>query len=464
MEHGPHIMEQFLNKNFVLCSMLQAHCSMLKSALKIVEALNAAGHIAYFAGGAVRDQLLDRKVADVDIATSAKPVEIEKLFPKTHPLGKEFGVMLVILNKHAFEVATFRGESNYDGRRPGKVFFTNAEEDAKRRDFTVNGLFYDPLEKKVLDFVNGQHDLKLKVIRFIGSPEERIQEDHLRLLRAVRFKNTLGFEFEPKTKEAIEANANLIKKISGERIRDELNKMFEDEHRAQAVRDLEQFGLLEILLPELMRLKGLPQPTKYHREGDAFTHSLGSLAALPKNISLAVAWAALFHDLGKADTLRHDPDRIRYPGHAEKSAEIADLILRRLKFDNATRAKITWLIGHHMLFGDLPKMRPARRHEYFMHPWFADLIKVCAADVGGTRPADYQLQKKIVKMWKTETQEKLLPPPKELLTGVEIIEKLHVPVGPQVGRLKKILYDAQVEGLVQSREEAIKFLEKCLKR
>lgn len=437
---------------------------MLKSAFKIVEALSAAGHTAYFAGGAVRDQLLDRKVADVDIATSAKPAEIEKLFEKTHPLGKEFGVMLVLLKKHAFEVATFRGEADYDGRRPGKVFFTKPKEDALRRDFTINGLFYDPIKKKILDFVNGQHDLKLKVIRFIGKPEERVQEDHLRLLRAVRFKNLLSFEYEPKTAEAVKKYAPLIKKISGERIRDELNKMFENEHRASALRDLDNFGLLDIIIPELSKLKGLAQPLKFHREGDAYTHSIGSLAALPKKANLAVTWATLLHDIGKPETLRHDPDRIRYPGHAEKSAEIAKKILRRLKFDNATSAKIVWLINHHMLFGDLEKMRPARRHEYFMHPWFADLIKVCAADIGGTRPAKYDLQRRIVKMWKTETQEKLLAAPKDLMSGDEIIRELNIPVGPQVGRFKKILYDAQVEGLVTSKEEAIRFLEKCLKR
>ena len=436
---------------------------MLKSALKIVEALTQAGHTAYFAGGAVRDQLLDRKINDVDIATSAKPEDVEKLFPKTHPLGREFGVMLIIFKRHAFEVASFRGEENYDGRRPGNVFFTNAEEDTKRRDFTVNGLFYDPLKKKVLDFVNGQHDLKLKVIRFIGNPDERVREDHLRLLRAVRFRNTLNFEYEPKTAEAVTRHAMLIQQISGERIRDELNKMLENENRGQAIRDLEYFGLLEILVPELTLLKKLPQPTEFHREGDTFTHSLGSLATLPKTASSTVAWATLLHDVGKAETIQKT-DHIRYPGHAEKSAKIAGNILKRLCFDNASRAKITWLITNHMTFYDLPKMRPAKRHRFFTHPWFADLAKVCLADVRGTQPVELKWYRNIIKMWRSETQEKLLPAPKPLLSGDEIIRELHIPRGHEIGRLKRILHDARVEGLVKNRTEAIQFLEKCLRR
>jgi poly(A) polymerase len=179
---------------------------------------------------------------------------------------------------------------------------------------------------------------------------------------------------------------------------------------------------------------------------------------------VAVAWATLLHDIGKATTIRHDPDRIRYPGHAEKSAEIAEKILHRLKFDNATRAKIVWLISKHMLFGDLVKMRAAHRHDYFTHPWFPELVQVCLADIRGTRPADYSLYRQVVHQWKSETQMKLLPPPKPLLTGAEIIQSLHIPKGPQVGRLTRILHDAQVEGLVKSRAEALEFLNKCLQR
>ncbi len=437
---------------------------MLKSAGKIVDILNQNSFTAYFAGGAVRDQLLNRKVSDIDIATNATPTEIEKLFEKTHPIGREFGVMLVIFGKHAFEVATFRGEGNYDGRRPREVFFTNAEEDARRRDFTVNGMFFDPRRKRVLDFVGGQKDLKKKIIRFIGNAEERVREDFLRILRGVRFRNLLNFEYEETTKNAIQKHAHLLQQISGERIRDELGKIFENENRGKAVRDLEGFGILEILIPELTRLRKLPQPSKYHLEGDCFTHSLAAFASLPKSANLATAWATILHDIGKAETIREIAGEISYPSHAEVGVKIAEKILHRFRFDNATRAKIVWLIAHHMNFFEIPKMRLARKHEFFTHPWFTDLVKLTAADIRGTSPANFSLHRKIVSEWKIHAREKLLPPPRELLNGEEIISELHIAKGPEVGKLKRILKDAQIEGLVDSREEAIRFLEKCLQR
>ncbi len=437
---------------------------MWKTATKIVQTLQSAGHTTYFAGGAVRDLLLNRQLSDIDIATSANPDEVAKLFQKTHPIGKEFGVTLVLAGKHAFEVATFRSESDYDGRRPSKVFFTNAEEDAKRRDFTINGLFYDPLKKRVLDYVRGQHDLKLKVVRFIGDAAERVQEDHLRLLRAIRFRNALGFEYETRTARAVRQHAHLIAKISAERVSAELTKMLTDPSRANAVRDLDRFGLLAILLPELVRLKGMAQPTQYHKEGDAFTHSLGSLATLAQRTDATVAWATLLHDLGKATTYHELAGVISFPGHAQAGAVIANKVLRRLKLDNATRAKICWLIEQHMTLGDLTKMRPAHRHRYFTHPWFGDLMRVCRADIHGTRPANECLLREVRHLWKTETKEKLLPMPRELLTGSEIMHELKIAAGPSIGRLKRVLYDAQVEGLVQDRAGAITFLEKCLRR
>ncbi|MBU1089305.1 CCA tRNA nucleotidyltransferase [Patescibacteria group bacterium] len=437
---------------------------MLKSAEKIVDILAQNGFTAYFAGGAVRDRLLNRKVSDIDIATNAKPDDVEKLFEKTHPIGREFGVTLVIFGKHAFEVATFRGEKNYDGRRPREVFFTNAEEDARRRDFTVNGMFFDPRKKRVLDFVGGEKDLKKRLIRFIGNAEERVREDFLRILRGVRFRNLLNFEYEETTKKAIRENGLLLLQISGERIRDELGKIFENENRGKAVRDLEEFGILEVLIPELTKLRKLPQPQKYHLEGDCFTHSLAAFSSLPKSANLALAWATLLHDIGKAETIRETAGEISYPSHAERGVLLAEKILHRFRFDNATRAKIVWLIGRHMDFFQIPEMRGARQHEFFTHPWFTDLVKLTAADIRGTSPANFSLHRKIVRGWKTHAEEKLLPPPRELLNGEEIIRELHIAKGPAVGRLKRILKDAQIEELVGSRKEAVKFLESCLKR
>jgi poly(A) polymerase len=437
---------------------------MLKSAEKIVRILRENGFESYFAGGAVRDRLLNRKTADVDIATAATPDEVEKIFPKTKALGREFGVVLVIFGRHAFEVATFRGERDYDGRKPAEVFFTNAREDAQRRDFTVNGMFFDPLAGKILDFVGGQKDLKKRTIRFIGDPEKRAGEDFLRILRGVRLRNILNFEYDEPTRNAIRKFAPRLREISGERIRDELTKILENENRGRALRDLAELGILEIVIPEIWKLRGLAQPLNWHREGDVFTHSLGSLASLPKNSSAALALATLLHDIGKAETFREIDGEIEYPGHAEKSAEIAENILKRLKFDNATRAKIIWLVAHHMSFFDIPKMRLARKHEFFVHPWFTDLVRLTAADIRGTSPANFSLQRKIVREWREHAGEKLLPPARPLLNGDEIARELFVPRGPQLGRLTRILHDAQVEGLVNSRTDAVEFLEKCLKR
>lgn len=437
---------------------------MLKSAEKIVRILREHNFESYFAGGVVRDQLLNRKTADVDIATSATPTEIEQIFPRTKAIGREFGVMLVLFGKHTFEVATFRGERDYDGRRPGKVFFTSAAEDAKRRDFTVNGMFWDPVARKVLDFVGGQKDLKKQLIRFIGNADERASEDFLRILRGVRFRNLLNFEYDEPTKNAILKHAHELQEISGERIRDELTKILENENRGRALRDLAEFGILDVVLPELLKLKNLQQPSLWHREGDVFTHSLASLASLPKSASATLACATLLHDVGKAETLRTQNGEIAYPGHAEKSALIAEKILRRLKFDSATRAKVVWLVAHHMNFFDIPKMRLARRHEFFVHPWFADLVKLTAADIRGTSPANFGLHRQVTREWKIHTTEKLLPAASPLLNGEEISRELFVPRGRELGRLIRILKDAQVEGLVRNRDEAIKFLEKCLQR
>ncbi|MCF7836902.1 CCA tRNA nucleotidyltransferase [Candidatus Gracilibacteria bacterium] len=437
---------------------------MLKSAEKIVQILQANGFESYFAGGAVRDFLLGRKISDVDIATSATPAEVEKLFPHTKPLGREFGVILVIFGKHAFEVATFRGERNYDGRRPGEVFFTTAEEDAQRRDFTVNGMFRNPVGGKILDFVGGQKDLKKQILRFIGIAEERVSEDFLRILRGVRFRNLLNFEYDEPTRIAIQKNSHQLREISGERIRDELTKILEDENRGRAVRDLAEFGILEVVLPEIWELKNLQQPEQWHREGDCLTHSLAAVASLPKSASATLALATILHDVGKAETFREENGEISYPGHAEAGVQIAEKILRRLKFDGATRAKIVWLIAHHMNFFDIPKMRLARKHEFFVHPWFPDLVRLTAADIRGTSPADFSLQRKVVKEWKIHLNEKLLPAPKPLLNGDEISRELCVTKGPALGRLTRILRDAEIEGLVRSRKEAVEFLEKCLKR
>nr|MBP7057048.1 CCA tRNA nucleotidyltransferase [Candidatus Gracilibacteria bacterium] len=265
---------------------------MKAAALTILEKLRQSGFEAYFAGGSVRDMLLGKPAKDYDIATSATPDQIETLFAKTRSIGKHFGVMLVEEAGHHIEVATFRADSDYsDGRRPDGVTFTTAQEDVKRRDFTINGLLYDPIEDKVLDFVDGQIDLKEHLIRFIGNPADRIQEDSLRILRAIRFKNRLGFRYHPDTFEALRQYSHLVTRVSSERIRDELNFLLLDASRSDSIRDLHEFGLLQILLPEIEKLRGVTQPFEYHTEGDAFEHTLHALESIGKTTNLTLVWA-----------------------------------------------------------------------------------------------------------------------------------------------------------------------------
>ncbi len=298
------------------------------TAIDLVKTLHKAGFQAYFAGGCVRDMLMGNAPKDIDIVTDALPDELEELFEHTIPIGKQFGVIIVVQNGHHFEIATFRSDSGYsDGRRPDAVTFTTAENDAKRRDFTINGMFYDPIAEKYLDYINGLKDLKAKLIRFIGNADERIQEDHLRLLRAIRFRNQFDFQYEPDTYEAVKKYAPLIlEKVSKERIRDELNKMIMDKTLpSMAFEDMSHLGILELIIPELEKLRGCAQPMKFHKEGDVWTHTMAALDSLPPDASLLARWATLLHDIGKPDTFELK-ERIRFNSHASMGAKIAGKI------------------------------------------------------------------------------------------------------------------------------------------
>ena len=255
---------------------------------KIVHRLRNAGHEAFFAGGCVRDSLMGKVPHDFDIATSARPEQVQALFPRTVPVGVQFGVVLVVENGQEYQVATFRSDGAYlDGRHPQSVTFTTAEGDARRRDFTINGLFYDPVGKRVLDFVGGQQDLKTRTLRAIGNPADRFAEDKLRLLRGIRFASTLGFEIESATWDAIRAGASAIREVSAERIRDELVKIFVCSGRVRGFDLLDASGLMAKILPEISSLKGCEQPPDYHPEGDVFVHTRLMLSLLPERVPVA---------------------------------------------------------------------------------------------------------------------------------------------------------------------------------
>ena len=449
---------------------------MLNTAVQIVKKFQEAGYEAYFAGGSVRDMLMEREPVDYDIATSATPDEIESLLgngklritDEEHhsvsiiPIGKQFGVMMAVINGHNFEIATFRSDSSSsDGRRPDAVIFTSAKEDAVRRDFTINGLFYDPITKKVLDFVDGQKDIKDKIIRFIGEPHERIKEDHLRLLRGVRFKNNLGFTYDSLTKKALEELSHLVKDISQERISDELTKMLLNPRRAHNMRELDDFGILEKILPEITAGKGVKQPTQYHQEGDVFTHILKSLHDMPEEfVSKEMVWSVFLHDLAKPQTFEKKPDRIHFNSHAELSAEIAGRVLRRLKFSKAEINKITWLIEHHMTIGFIPEMRRAHQVALFWHPWFLDLMHLHYCDEHGSMPIDLSLYNRVMKIYDEFKKEPILEDHfKPILSGDDLQKKFKLKPGPKIKEILQSLREAQIEGVVKNEGEAVKFVE-----
>ena len=440
---------------------------MQQTAITIIKKLQDNGYQALFAGGCVRDLLLKKDPEDFDIATNAKPETIEHLFEKTYPIGKHFGVILINENNHHFEIATFRSDAGYtDGRRPEYVTFTNAKEDANRRDFTINGIFHDPITKKFHDYVHGITDLKRGLLRFIGHADQRIQEDHLRMLRAIRFKNRFHLEYEEATQKAIQQHKSLILGVSAERIRDELNKIITHASRKQAFEDLLKLGLLEEIIPELTALKNIPQTQDYHSEGDVLTHSLLALKKVFPKTSLECLWAILLHDIGKSQTFKYAEGRIHFYAHQEVAIDIARKILNRLKFSNTSKKKILWLIHHHHLFDQFQEMKTTRKLHYFDNPYFPDLLKLHRADLLSSIPKDFKKRKEaeaklheIKAEYLLAQKEKHLPSRlPDLLSGQEIMNKLNIPAGPNIGIIKKQLQEKQLEKKIQTKEEALKWL------
>ncbi len=339
-----------------------------QQATRIVRTLRESGHSAYLAGGCVRDLLLGREPADYDVATSATPPEVMRLFPQTYAVGAQFGVVLVPIlrdapegerDNYAIEVATFRSDGVYsDGRHPDQVQFSNdARLDVQRRDFTINGLLLDPITLEVLDYVDGRRDLEQGAIRAIGDPRQRFAEDKLRLLRAVRFAARFGYGIEDKTFAAIRELAVQIHQVSRERIRDEILKMLTEGRARRAFELLDQTGLLEQVLPEIKKMQGVKQPPQFHPEGDVWIHTLMLLEGLPPNCSKTLALGALLHDVGKPPTFRLAPDRIRFDGHAEIGTKMAEEICHRFRLSNDETEQVCALVANHMRFADVTRMK-----------------------------------------------------------------------------------------------------------
>lgn len=422
-------------------------------ALGILSRLQEAGHEAYLVGGCVRDELRGVAPQDYDVATSARPKEVEALFPKTHAVGKSFGVILVVEHGYTFEVATFRADSDYtDGRRPNAVTFSDAQTDASRRDFTVNGLFLDPLTDTVHDWVGGQEDLAQRRLRTIGNPAERFAEDHLRLLRAVRFAAQLDFEIEPATFAAVREMAGRITRVSAERIRDELLKLFRPPHAARGLDLLHESGLLAQVLPELLPTVTCDQSLDYHPEGTVYNHIRLMLSQLPAEAPAALPWTVLLHDIAKPVTQSvGEEGRIHFYGHEKIGAEIAQQILQRLRFPNAEIEAIVQTVRYHMQFKDAPKMRKATLRRMLMRPTFDLELEQHRLDCLGSHGLmdiyDFIREQQSV------LQEKplLLEP---LISGRDLIE-LGIEPGPALGQLLDAVRDQQLAEVFCTREEAL---------
>ncbi|MBI4372697.1 MAG: CCA tRNA nucleotidyltransferase [Candidatus Omnitrophica bacterium] len=425
-----------------------------KFALQIVKSLTEAGYTAYFAGGCVRDLVMKVKPKDYDIATTASPDEIEKLFSKSIPVGKQFGVIIVVMNGRHFEVATFRREGPYrDGRHPDEVSFTTPEQDALRRDFTVNGLFYDPMKRRTIDYVGGKNDIRRKVIRTIGNPLARFEEDHLRLLRAIRFAANLGFQIEENTWNAIRELRKTIHSVSQERIRDELVKMFTRSNAGRGLELLSESGLLAEILPEIETMKGVQQPPEFHPEGDVFIHTKMLMDQL-EHPSIALAFGALLHDVGKPATFSDEGGRIHFYNHPGIGADISKKLLTRLKFSNREIADIISCVENHMKFANVKEMRIGKLKQFISRDNFPVELEMhridCLASHGKLELYRF-LERKITEFKREELK------PKRLINGDDLIG-LGIEPGPIMREILEEVYSLQLEDKIKTCDQALEWV------
>lgn len=428
-----------------------------EAAYKVCEALLDAGFEALFVGGAVRDMLMSTLPSDIDIATSATPEQMGRVFPAIDNASAAFGSVRVRLRHHTFDVTTFRSDdSASDGRHPESVTFGTLEDDAKRRDFTVNALYFNPVSRTLHDPFGGVADLREKLVRFIGDPSVRIAHDALRILRAVRLRALLGGQYHPATYAALKKGADLVKVLSGERLRLELEKILCGRNAASALEDLWELDILERIAPELNVCKGIPQPADYHHEGDVWEHLLSCVRAFRESDSPDIRWAALLHDIGKAETFSLQ-ERIRFDHHATVSAHNAETLLQRFQMPSARIRKISWLIAHHMMMGSFSVMPEERKGHWYYHPWFPDLLRVMELDIAGTEPSDDTLLAAIVKDMNAFL-DRHPRPQKPLLDGNDVMEILSLQPGAEVGRMLQLVDAAQQRGEITTTAEAKDFL------
>jgi poly(A) polymerase len=425
----------------------------LNGALQIVETLHRAGFEALFAGGMVRDLLLGRPVSDIDVTTSAPPETIERLFDHTIPVGKQFGVVIVIIDSVNYEVATFRKEFDYqDGRHPGRVEFTSAQEDSMRRDFTINALMLDPRQEEVIDFVGGRRDLENRIIRTVGDAEDRFREDKLRLMRAIRFACELDFQIEDQTKRALKAQACEIRQVSQERIRDELLKTLVSPRGGLGLEMFMEAGLLQMILPEVAAMAGVEQPPEFHPEGDVFVHTclMLTLAEAPHFV---LALGILLHDVGKPPTFQV-ADRIRFNGHADVGAEMAEDICRRLRVSREDCHRVVDLVKDHLRFMHVQEMRESTLKRFLRKDHFDDHLELHRLDCLASHKnlSNYEF---CCRRLKEIGEERLKP---ELVLGGHDLIELGFSPGPIFSEILSSLEDKQLEGEITERQEALEWV------
>jgi poly(A) polymerase len=438
---------------------LPAETDAERVADRIAARLRDAGHQAFFVGGSVRDRILGKSPHEVDVATDATPDQVQALFPRTVAVGAAFGVIVVVDDEINTEVATFRTDGGYqDGRHPDAVVFSDPEHDAERRDFTFNALFYDPTREVLIDYVNGLEDLKAGIVRAIGEPERRFAEDYLRMLRAVHFTARFDFQLDDATADAIRQHAKHITAISPERIGAELTKMLTGPNAHVAFRLMDELELLPEILPEISAMKGVEQPKQYHPEGDVFVHTLLLLEKLD-NPPPALGWAALLHDVGKPPTFTiNDRGYEAFPSHASVGAKMTEEILRRFRFSNAHIDAVREMVYYHMSFADVKNMRQSTLRRMLARPTIEEELELhridCLSSFG--KLDHYHFVKDAREAFANEP---VLPDP--LVTGKDVIA-LGIQPGPEIGKFLAVIRDQQLEGQLNSREEALAALAKLV--
>ncbi|MFZ0888884.1 MAG: CCA tRNA nucleotidyltransferase [Candidatus Binataceae bacterium] len=421
-------------------------------ALAIIRKLHEAGFEAYLAGGCVRDRILGVEAKDYDIATNARPEVVQRIFDETIAVGAKFGVIVVLSGSDPFEVATFRADAPYlDGRRPSAVHYGTIEEDARRRDFTIGGMYYDLLADRVIDLVGAMRDLRAGIIRSIGDPYERFDEDRLRILRAARFAARLGFAIDPATWAAMKRTAATITGIAAERIGEELVMIMTEGGAARGLDLMIESGLAQALLPELVETVGCTQPENFHPEGDVYVHTRLAVSMLEAGCSETLAFGVLLHDVGKPRCRAVINGKMTFYGHTERGAEMAAEIMRRFKRPRFVQERVAYLVRDHLRLCIAPRMRQATLKRMLGEEGFEELLELARLDAlaSSSYLGYYHFCRRAMRRL---SQAEIRPP--RLIGGDDLIGMGLAP-GPSFKTILKEVEDLQLDGALTSREQAL---------